>query len=178
MGKNSWVMLPRWLLQRGRIQLGANCNIGRFAIFNPLVDHCGKPQVGHILIGNDVYIGGFSQIHAMFTLEICDGVVLSEHVYISDTGHGLNPKAGPILAQPLVSKGPVRIGRNVFIGFGAFVLSGVTLGEYCVVAAGAVVTRSFPAYSMVAGQPAKLIKIFDHDREQWVSAAEATTISQ
>lgn len=176
MGPDSWVMLPRWLHQRDRIRLGARCTIGRFAIFNPMAEYGGVPQAGCIHLGDDVYVGGFSQIHAMFTLEIGDGAVLSEHVYVSDTAHGLNPQAGPIMAQPLESKGPVRIGRHVFIGFGASVLPGVTLGDHCVVGARSVVTRSFPAYSMVAGQPARLVKVFDHGRGQWVPAPVAVAL--
>lgn len=170
MGSGSMVMLPRWLHNRDRIRIGARCTIGRFAIFNPMVEYSGLPQSGHIHVGDDVYIGGFSQIHSMHTLEIGEGSVLSEHVYISDTAHGLNPLAGPIMAQPLESKGPVRIGRHVFIGFGASLLPGVTLGDYCVVGARSVVTRSFPAYSMVAGMPARLVKVFDLERREWVSA--------
>ena len=166
-------MLPRWLHHRERIRIGARCTIGRFAVFNPIADYGGEPHAGRIEIGDDVYVGGFSQIHSMFTLEIGSGSVLSEHVYLSDTAHGLNPMAGPIMQQPLESKGPVRIGRSVFIGFGASVLPGVTLGDHCVVAARSVVTRSFPAYSMVAGMPARLVKTFDVVTQAWKPVPEA-----
>jgi len=177
MGPGSSVMLPRWLLHRERIRMGARCTVGRFAIFHPMTEYGGAPQAGRIHLGDDVYIGGFSQIHAMYPMEIGDGAVLSEHVFVSDTAHGLNPLAGPIMAQPLESKGPVQIGRHVFIGFGASVLAGVTLGDHCVVGARSVVTRSFPAYSMVAGSPARLVKIFDHDSGQWVSAKSSSVTS-
>lgn len=170
MGPDSLVLRPRWFLNRSRIQIGARCSIGRFAIFQPLAEYNHLAQSGTIRLGDDVYIGGFSQIHAMFPLEIGDGCVLSEHVYISDIAHGLDPRAGLIMQQPLESKGPVRIGRHVFIGLGASVLPGVTLGDHCIVGTRSVVTRSFPAYSMVAGAPARLIKVFDQASGQWLPA--------
>jgi len=56
------------------------------------------------------------------------------------------------------SKGPIIIENDVWIGTGSLILSGVRLEQGCVVAAGAVVTKSFPAYSIIGGNPAKLIK--------------------
>lgn len=173
MGIGSYVMRPRWLHNRERIHIGKRCWIGRFAIFNPLVQQYeGLPQQGAIRLGDDVYIGGFSQIHSMFPLQIGDGCVLSEHVYISDISHGLDPRRGLIMQQPLESKGPVCIGKSVLIGFGASVLPGVTLGDHCVVGTGSVVTHSFPAYSMITGAPARLVKVFDQDAGKWLPAVK------
>ena len=93
---------------------------------------------------------------------------MSEYVYVSDGAHGLDPKGGPIMKQDLESKGPVRLGKNCFVGFGVSILPGVVLGDHCIVGTRAVVTRSFPAYSMLAGSPAKLIKTYDEASGQWV----------
>lgn len=67
----------------------------------------------------------------------------------------LRPEAGNADA---VTKGPVRIGNDVWIGARAMILSGVTVGDGAIIAAGAVVARDVPAYGIVAGNPAKLIK--------------------
>lgn len=67
----------------------------------------------------------------------------------------LRPDAGNADA---ITKGPVRIGNDVWIGARAMILSGVTIGDGAIVAAGAVVARDVPAYGIVAGNPAKLIK--------------------
>ncbi len=67
----------------------------------------------------------------------------------------LKPDAGNADA---VTKGPVRIGNDVWIGARAIILSGVTIGDGAIVAAGAVVARDVPAYGIVAGNPARLIK--------------------
>lgn len=170
MGPRSVVLRPCKLHNRSRISMGADCRIGGHVTFNPLVRDGVRPLPAVIVLGNDVYVGGYTQIHAMGRVEIGDGCVLSEHVYVSDTAHGLNPSAGPIMMQPLQSRGPVVIGRGVFLGYGSSVMPGVTLGKYCVVGARAVVTHSFPPYSMIAGSPARLVKRFNLAKGQWERA--------
>jgi lipopolysaccharide O-acetyltransferase len=99
------------------------------------------------------------------------GCVLSEHVYITDVAHGYDPAAGLIMAQPLTSKGPVRIGDYTFLGYRVSIMQGVELGEYCIVGSDSVVTHSFPAYSMVAGNPARLIKTYSLESRCWEAVA-------
>lgn len=168
LGPKSHVLWPRKLLNRSRIRIGAGCHVGAHVVLNPLRSTSSPP--GRIVLGDAVYVGGYSQIHAMDCVELGEGCVLSEHVYIGDVAHGLDPKAGPILSQPNVSRGPVRLGRHVFVGYGCSILPGVTLGDHCVVGTRAVVTRSFPAYSMVAGAPARLIKSYNLATGAWERA--------
>jgi len=120
-----------------------------------------------ISIGSDVYIGRYFFMTAVGMVRIDDGCVLAEHVYITDCGHGLDPREGPIMERPLFSKGEVVIGARTFLGYRSCVLAGVELGENCVVGANSVVTRSFPSHSMVVGVPARLIKTYSPDRGVW-----------
>ena len=62
------------------------------------------------------------------------------------------------MKRELVSKGPIVIGDNVWIGDKVTILSGVTIGSHAVIAANAVVTKDVPAYSVVAGNPGKIMK--------------------
>jgi lipopolysaccharide O-acetyltransferase len=73
------------------------------------------------------------------------------------------------MQQALISKGPVTIGRRCFLGFRVAVMPGVTLGEHCVVGANSTVTRSFPAYSMIGGSPARLLKTYSLETHQWMA---------
>lgn len=173
MGEGSVVRRPWTIKNPGRIVAGKRTRIGRHVVFNALSDYEGMAHDGHIVLGDDVYIGGHSQVHAMNLVEIGDGCVLSEHVYVSDIAHGLDPRSGLIMKQPLESKGPVRIGKHVFVGYGCSVLPGVTLGDHCIVGTRSTVTRSFPAYSMVAGSPARLIKVYDQQSGNWINPPEA-----
>ena len=72
---------------------------------------------------------------------------------------------------PLISK-QVIIGEGCWIGEKAIILPGVELGKRCIVAAGAVVTKSFPAYSLVGGVPAKVLKKYNFDYHSWESVDE------
>jgi acetyltransferase-like isoleucine patch superfamily enzyme len=121
-------------------------------------------------VGARTQIGRYSCITCINRIDIGQNCLFSEHVYISDHAHGFMPDDGPPARQPLHSKGPVVIGDNCFVGYRAVILPGVTLGKNCVVGANSVVTRSFPAFSMVAGVPAKLIKTYSESDRQWVDA--------
>jgi len=151
------------------ISLGENVTIGAGTVLFPIRNGGGINYDARIEIADSVYIGHQTQLHSIGHMKIGRGSVLSDYVYLSDVAHGLSPLKGPIMQQTLESKGPVIIGENCFIGYGVAILPGVKLGNNCVVSARAVVTKSFPAYSMLAGSPAKVIKKFDFSTEEWIS---------
>jgi acetyltransferase-like isoleucine patch superfamily enzyme len=107
-------------------------------------------------------------ICALRSITIGDGCVLSDRVFVEDCSHGTDPEGPPILEQALESKGPITIGKKCFVGIGSAILSGVTLGDNCIVGCLSVVTTSYPAYSMIAGSPARLIKRFDLLAKKWI----------
>jgi acetyltransferase-like isoleucine patch superfamily enzyme len=166
MGAGSYIFRPFAINQPHALTLGAHCEI--------LADsYIWTSEYGssHISIGDGTYIGRHCHFTAVDSIRIGARCVLSDYVYITDCAHGLEPHGAFILHQPLESKGPIEIGDGCFLGFRVAILPGVTLGAHCVVGANSVVTRPFPAYSMLAGAPARLIKTYSFETKQWVPLA-------
>lgn len=172
-GADSSVLRP-WHIQGARhIHIGNHTRILDHFRVQAISSYGGVLHNPRIVIGDGVYIGRQAYFTAVREIRIGNGCVLSDHVYITDEFHGIDPKAGPIMEQPLESKGPVVIGERCFIGFRACVLPGVVLGENCIVGANSVVTKSFPANSMIAGSPARLIKTFRTELGMWIPPERA-----
>ena len=169
LGKDAIVLWPRTLRGRKHIRIGRQSQILSNSLMLAVSEYAGLQYSPSIQIGDNVYIGRYAYFVACDEIKIGDGCVLSEHIYITDLNHGYDPQGGPILKQAVESKGPVGLGANCFLGYRTTVAPGVTLGDWCVVGANSVVTRSFPAYSMIAGAPAKVIKVYSQELQQWVA---------
>jgi acetyltransferase-like isoleucine patch superfamily enzyme len=107
-----------------------------------------------ITIGHNVFINHGCMFMGHGAITIGDDVMIAPRVNLITTGHPVDPET-----RKSVTVAPVTVGTNVWIGAAATVLPGVTIGRDAVVAAGAVVTRDVPPRSMVAGVPAKVIKL-------------------
>ena len=157
-GRRSVVMFPRRVQGARRIDIGADVVIQSHGWLGAIERFGNQRFAPRIDIGDHVRIGRQAVITAIEEVSIGEGCLLSEQVFISDHAHGAVPGPVPPTRQPLEPRGPVRIGRHCFIGIRACILGGVTLGDHCVVGANSVVTKSFPAGSVIAGAPARLIE--------------------
>lgn len=112
--------------------------------------------------GNRLCIGDRSQLgqncRLQGTITIGDDVVMGPDVVIMATSHEFHRLDIPINQQGAKPEEPVTIGNDCWIGTRVIILPGVTIGNHCIVAAGAVVTHSFPDNSIIGGVPAKLLK--------------------
>jgi len=170
MGENSFIEKPSQIDGGKYIIIKNNSSVGHSAWLGAFESYLDQKFTPSISIGNNVRIGNYACITSIDTIDIGDGCLFSEYVYISDHYHGIDPSIGLKPAkQPLFSKGKVVIGNNTFIGYRVTILSGVVLGKNCVVGAHSVVNKSFPDYSMIAGIPAKLIKRYSKEKKCWVS---------
>jgi acetyltransferase-like isoleucine patch superfamily enzyme len=111
-----------------------------------------------ITIGDYSAVGAQSFIGGQGGVAIGSNVIMGPGVKIFSENHNYNLLNIPIRLQGESRKG-VKIHDNCWIGAGVIILDGVTIGEGCVIAAGAVVTKNIPKNSIVAGVPAKVIKI-------------------
>ena len=132
------------------------------------------PDKNQLVFGKNVQVGDYVHIAAMKSVSIGDHVLMGSKVFISDHDHGTYrdygdgvSKPDDIQAERLLQVVPVKIGRNVWIGENVCILKGVEIGENTIVAASAVVTRSVPADSIVAGNPARVIRRYDHALASW-----------
>ncbi|MCA7926004.1 sugar O-acetyltransferase [Burkholderia cenocepacia] len=105
-------------------------------------------------LGRNVFVNQNCTFYDLGGLEIGDDVMIGPNVSLITSGHPVEPsrRRDGVIAKPIV------IERNVWIGAGATIIGGVTIGENAVVAAVAVVTRDVPPNTLVGGNPAKIIR--------------------
>ncbi len=124
-----------------------------FTVWSP------KDAPGEITIGDCCFFAGGVRLLAAGSITIGDGALFAKNTTISDSDwHDLYDRIDPRPAHK-----PVVLGRNVWVGDGAFIGKGVSIGDNAVIAARSVVTRDVPANTVVAGSPAKPIKALDPD---------------
>jgi len=119
-----------------------------------------------IRIGNNSYIGSRVSISVAKEVSIGDNCYIADNIIIRDNdGHPIDKKKR-YEEQPVIEEDvkPVKIGGHVWIGSGSIILKGVQIHEGAIVGSGSVVTRDVPPFSIVAGNPAKVVKTLN-DRE-------------
>lgn len=150
---------------RNNIQIGKNTYIrGELTVY---------PHAGKIKIGEYCYVGENTRIWSGASITIGNNVLISHNVDIHDCNdHPLNPidrhehyKKIITIGHPQKMVGlnekPIVIKDNAWIGFDSIILKGVTIGEGAIVAAGSVVTKDVKPYTVVAGNPAKFVKMIE-----------------
>ncbi len=123
-----------------------------FRLFPPFQADFGK----NITFGKDVFINSGCRFQDQGGITIGDGALIGHNVVLATVNHDLDPKNGRKNHYA-----PIRIGNHVWIGSNATVLPGVSVGDWAVVAAGAVVTRDVPPLTVVGGVPAKVLKTIE-----------------
>lgn len=125
-----------------------------FRLFPPFTADFGK----NILFGKNVFINAGCHFQDQGGITIGDGVLIGHNVVLATANHALAPSKSRKL-----NYAPIVIGDNVWIGSNAVILQGVTIGQWAVVAAGAVVTKDVEPYTVVGGIPAKFIRRVEDD---------------
>ena len=136
------------------------------------VDHADR-----VHIGNWVYIGFQGHLYGRGGLTIHDHTIIAPQVVIMTSMHNYQGARYVPYDEVELLK-PVIIGVASWVGLGAIIMPGTILGNGCIVGAGAVVTKSFPDGSIVAGNPAKIIGVRDMDKFLKCLANEYTYLKQ
>ena len=140
-----------------QVEMHFNARVQCIDYFQPTDQHF-KPR---LILHDHVVVQAMCHIGCTDRVEIGEWSTMGARCYITDHTHGGTSREELLLPprkRPLVSRGPVKIGKYVHLGEGVCVMPGVTIGDYSVIGAGAVVTRDIPPFSIAVGSPAKVIK--------------------
>ncbi|WP_192347328.1 acyltransferase [Algoriphagus sp. Y33] len=143
------------LSQKGLV-FGDKVTVGSYAIIRPTNLYGGEAGVG-LKVGNNSSIGPYSYIGCSGYIEIGHNVMMSPRVSIYSENHNFADVDYPMIEQG-VTRSYVKIEDDCWIAANSVILAGVTIGRGTVVAAGSVVTKDVPPYSVIAGNPARIIK--------------------
>lgn len=124
--------------------------------------------VGAVSIGHDTRVGISSVI--IGPVQVGNHVIIAQHVIMSGLNHSYEDVTQPIHQQP-VSTQPICIEDECWIGANVVITAGVRIGKHSVVGGGSVVTKDVPPYSVVVGNPARIIRQYDARSATWKSVS-------
>ncbi len=153
-GKNFWrLTIPKSVRIScpEKISIASHCQIDEGVFLQ-----CHEKGDG-IVLHEGVRINCHSHLLSYDKIELHKKVLIAPFVLLTSGNHGIKNKEAPIMDQPHQAAGPITIGEGCWLGQNCKVMGGVELGKYSLVAAGAVVTKSFPELSKLAGVPAKIL---------------------
>ena len=142
-------------LREGRLQIGPQ------VLLEPGV-WITAPGDARVTIGGGTFLNLGVMIAADELVEIGEHCMFANGCFITDASHRFDDPHKPVPWQGFTSKGPTRIGDNVWCGANVVITGGVTIGQRCVIGANAVVTADVPPFSVAAGVPAKVLRTIEY----------------
>jgi len=122
------------------------------------------PGAARVRIGSGTFLNLGVMVASLELVEIGEHCMFANCCFVSDSGHRFDDPHTPVPWQGFTTKGPTRVGDNVWCGAHVVITSGVSIGERCVIGANSVVTQDIPAYSIVAGAPARVLRTIEYER--------------
>jgi len=166
------------IIDGGRfIELHKGCYIQRGAWLSvPVFEMVSEPEDrAYLIVGQNVRIGPNCTISALNSIVIKENVVFGPNVMIVDHYHNYEDITKPVSNQGITSNGKILIQDGSWIGSNAVIYTSkndLVVGKNSVVAANSVVRVSVPPYSIVSGNPAKIIKRYNFEEKKWISVGE------
>src|SRR5579863_6420552 len=172
-GRNLSIQYPCILSRRAahRVKLGSSVIIRKDAWLSIITDSVSDLN---LVIDDNCLVGARSVISAKNFIHLEHDVILATSVLIMDHNHAYEDITLPIRVQGITQGGTIRIEQGCWIGQGAAIVCNegeLVIGRNSVVAANSLVTRSFPPYSVIVGNPSRLARQFDPARGTWIGGA-------
>ena len=142
------------------VHLGNGVQIAPYCLICPHGDSI-------INLDDNVNIGMFSRIACINGITIGKNVLTGPHVFISDYNHEYRDVSKPICEQGNNGTGKVVIGDDCWIGTNVVICGDVTIGKHVVIGAGAFINRDIPDFTVVVGNPAKVVKKYNFENGLW-----------
>ncbi|ADY12215.1 acyltransferase [Sphaerochaeta globosa] len=121
-----------------------------------------------LVFGNNVYIGNRNSFLLGGSISIGNNTILASDILITSQNHGMDPEHELPYSKQNLTCSEVRIGEGCWIGEKVIILPGRSIGDKSIVAAGSVITKDIPPYTVVAGNPAIIKKRYDFEKHEWV----------
>ena len=157
---------PSYLEKPIYISGAPRIEIGRKVRIFPLARIECVQNKGCLIIEDNVTIGPSINITSAKKIVICKGTTISSNVFITDMDHKYQAIGIPIMEQGNKLNTTI-IGDNCFIGTGSVLLAGTKLGKQCIIGANSVVRGEFSDYSVICGNPAKVVKYYNEVTNRW-----------
>jgi acetyltransferase-like isoleucine patch superfamily enzyme len=153
----------RWPLHGNVLEamLQGRLEIGPQVLFEPGV-WITTPGTARIRIGAGSFLNQGVMVAAHELVEIGEHCMFANGCFVTDASHRFDDPNKPVPWQGFTSKGPTRLGDNVWCGANVVITSGVTVGERCVIGANSVVTEDLPPFSIAAGAPARILRTIEY----------------
>lgn len=136
--------------EKGEIVVEDFVSVGRYSTITA--------KNGKIILRQGTNIGSYTRIATQSDVEVGESTLIAAYCYIGAGNHQSGDEQTPLIAREMEIKGGVKIGSHCWIGAGAMILDGVTIGDGAIVGAQSLVRQDVPAGAVVAGTPAKIIK--------------------
>ena len=160
-GKNSYVNKRKYLSVSDNVSIGDNLEIRFYPEFADEKYPC------KVVIEENCYFVNNVKFLCNDSILIRKNVLMASNILITTENHGMDPESGIPYGKQKLTHNPVEIGENCWIGERVVILPGVKIGEWSIIAAGAVVNKSVPPYELWGGVPAKPLKRYNFDKKQW-----------
>ena len=157
-GKGLHVDNGKGVYLRESVRLGRNCRISCYDV---------NKRLGKITIEDNCYICDHFSALAGGDIQVGSHTLVASYVCILAENHGMDPESGVRYGLQELTGKPTIIGSYCWLGEKCIIMPGVSVGDWSIIGAGAVVTKDVPPYSIAVGNPAKIIKRYNFEIHSW-----------